>query len=202
MIKKNKNLKKLFYILALVALCGCYSNNCPVNNLVRCNYMFYDSEGTSITYNYAITVSAIMPGTKTVYVYRKLGSTNVVSDKPRQDLLDNEYTESKQTVRRDTVLINKMSGAQFAQVPMSYFNPVDTLLFSYENISLPDTIYVEHVSYPHVDLPECGSYRYHDLKSIRSTNNAIDHIEISNPIVNYDQQENIKIYFNGVASFR
>lgn len=193
-------MKKLFYILSIFALWGCYSNNCPVNNTVTCNYMFYDSEGVRITYNDAITVSAIMPGTKSVYVYRKLGYSNIIREKADQSLLDDGYSVSTQEVRNDTVLINKAKSKQFLQVPMSYFNPVDTLLFSYESISLPDTIYIEHVSYPHVDLPECGSFRYHDLKSIRTTNNAIDHIEISNPTVNYDQQENIKIYFNGVAT--
>lgn len=186
----------------MVALVGCYSNNCPVNNTVTCNYHFYDSEGARISYGDAITVSAIMPGGKNVYVYRKLGNKNIVSDTIRTDLINEGYAQSTQYQRNDTILINKANGKQFLQIPMSYFNSADTLLFSYSRISQPDTIYIEHDSYPHVDLPECGSFRFHDLKSIRATGNAIDHIEIVNSTVNYDQAENVKIYFNGVATER
>lgn len=184
----------------MVALVGCYSNNCPVNSNVTCNYHFYDSEGVRISYGDAITVSAIMPGGKNVYVYRKLGSKNIVSDTIRTDLVNEGYAQYTQYQRNDTVLINKASGKQFLQIPMSYFNSVDTLLFSYTRITQPDTIYIEHDSYPHVDLPECGSFRFHNLKSIRATGNAIDRIEIVNSTVNYDQAENVKIYFNGVAT--
>lgn len=192
-------MKKFIYILSLIALIGCYSNNCPVNNIVTCNYYFYDSEGTPIKYEPAITVSAILPGSKTVYVYRQLGYETIISETIKEELIKEGYTQSTQLYRNDTILINKASDQQYLQVPMSYFNNADTLLFTYSDISLPDTIFVEHESYAHVDLPECGSFRYHSLKSIRATDNAIDHIEIVNSTVNYDQAENVKIYFNGVA---
>lgn len=192
-------MKKFIYILSLIALIGCYSNNCPVNNIVTCNYYFYDSEGTPIKYEPAITVSAILPGSKTVYVYRQLGYETIISETIKEELVKEGYTQSTQLYRNDTILINKASDQQYLQVPMSYFNNADTLLFTYSDISLPDTIFVEHESYAHVDLPECGSFRYHSLKSIRATDNAIDHIEIVNSTVNYDQAENVKIYFNGVA---
>lgn len=200
MFIKTKKVKKLLYISSLIALIGCYSNNCPVMNTVTCNYFFYDSEGNPIKYTPEITVSAILPGGKTVYVYRRLGSPTIVSETVNEELLKEGYTQSTQIQRNDTVLINKAGGQQFLQVPMSYFNKVDTLLLTYSNISRPDTIYVEHESYAHVDLPECGSFRYHSLKSVKATDNAIDHIEIVNSTVNYDQEENIKLYFNGVAT--
>ena len=82
---------------------------------------------------------------------------------------------------------------------MSYFRDADTLVFSYGGILLKDTIKIQHDSYPHVELPECGTYRYHTLKSITATDAAIDHIEISNPFVNYEGKENIKIFFNGIV---
>jgi len=193
-------LKRLIYILALVALAGCYSNNCPVYNTVTCNYFFYDVEGVAIKYNAAITVSAILPGGRNMYVYRKLGEETVASDKPLPELVEQDYTETIRYQRNDTILINKASGQKYLQVPMSYINPVDTLLFTYSNISVPDTFYVEHENYAHVDIPECGSFRYHYLKSVRTTDFAIDHVEIVNPTVNYDQEQNVKIYFNGVAT--
>lgn len=167
--------------------------------MVCCNYYFYDSEGTAITYSDAITVSAIMPGSKNMYVYRRLGATTVTSSKPRPDLIEAGYTEKLEQQRNDTILVNQAKGKRMLQIPMSYFNKVDTLLFRYGSISSCDTIYIEHESFPHVDLPECGSFRFHLIKNIDATDAAIDHIEIAIPTVNYDGAENIKIYFNGVA---
>lgn len=192
-------MKKYIYLISLALLTACYSNNCPVDNKVFCNYYFYDSEGTAISYGDAITVSAILPGGKTVYVYRRLGEVTVTSDTVRPDLIKAGYAERVEAQRNDTILINKASGKQMLPIEMSYFNSVDTLLLRYGSISMCDTIYIEHESYPHVDIPECGSFRFHHIKSVRATDAAIDHIEISNPTVNYDGAENIKIYFNGVA---
>lgn len=177
---------------------GCYSNNCPVENIVACNYYFYDSEGTPISYSDAITVKTLLPGGVTKYVYRHQGNT-IMSDTVRHDLIEAGYTERVQILRNDTTLVNQASNKTFLSIQMSYYNQVDTLIFSYRSISSADTILVEHDSYAHMDLPECGSFRYHKLKTIKSTDAAIDHVEISNPIVNYDGAENIKIYFNGVV---
>ena len=182
----------------MVALAGCYSNNCPVENLVTCNYFFYDTDGKHIKYGDYVTVSAILPGGKNVYTYRRLGNPTITSDVRRPDLIAANYVEREEYHRRDTVLVNQAKDKEFIQVEMSYFNPVDTLLFKYGSISTFDTVYVEHESFPHVDLPECGSFRYHRLKSVRATDAAIDHIEISNTTVNYDGAENIKIFFNGL----
>lgn len=178
---------------------GCYSNNCPLNNTVTCNYYFYDSEGTAITYGDTITVTTLMPGQKMMYIYRKLGNTTVTSAYQDTTLINQGYTESTVWQRNDTILINKLSGASSMEIPMSYFHDADTLIFTYGSISLKDTIKIQHDSYPHVELPECGTYRYHTLKSITTTDAAIDHVEISNPLVNYDGSENIKIFFNGVV---
>jgi len=146
-----------------------------------------------------ITVSTLMPGWKTVYIYRQMGSYTVEREERDSVLLNQGYVETVTQRRNDSILINKISGTSQIEVPMSYFNSCDTLIFSYENISLKDTIKIEHSSYAHVELPECGSYRFHTLKSIKATDAAIDHIEISNPKVNYEGAENVKIFFNGIV---
>ena len=43
------------------------------------------------------------------------------------------------------------------------------------------------------------TYRYHTLKAVTATDAAIDRIEIGNTQVNYEGEENVKIYFNGVV---
>lgn len=186
--------------VALVAtlLVGCYSNNCPLENMVTCNYGFYDSEGTGIAYRDTITVTTLMPGYKTVYTYRKLGNLTVTKDYPDTALVNQGYTEKVSQQRNDTVLLNKLYAASSMNVPMSYFNEADTLILAYSHISQKDTIKIEHRSYPFVELPECGTYRFHTLHHVTATDAAIDHIEISEPKVNYDGLVNVKIYFNGV----
>lgn len=183
----------------VLMLAGCYSNNCPLENTVTCNYGFYDSEGTAITYGDTITVTTLMPGYKTVYTYRKLGNVTVTKDYQDSALIHQGYTETVAMQRNDTILLNKQYDASSMKVPMSYFHDTDTLILSYRKISLKDTIKIRHSSYPHVELPECGTYRFHTLESVMATDAAIDHIEISDPKVNYDGAINVKIYFNGVV---
>ena len=185
--------------VAALLLVGCYSNNCPLENTVTCNYGFYDSEGTAITYHDTITVTTLKPGYKTVYIYRKLGNITVTKDNPDPELVEQGYTESTSQQRKDTVLVNKLSGASSMKVPMSYFNEIDTLILSYKSITLKDTIKIKHMGYPNVELPECGTYRFHTLQQVTATDAAIDHIEIGDSKVNYEGKTNIKIYFNGVA---
>ena len=183
----------------LCLLASCSSNNCPLENNVLCNYYFYDSEGNAITYTDAITVTTLMPGYKTVYVYRRLGYSTVTLDQPDTTYVEQGYTESVTQVRRDTVLVNQSSTRSYVQVPMSYFNQSDTLVFKYASITLNDTIIVRHYSYAHVELPECGTHYFHHIEAISTTDAAIDHVEVNNPLVDYLGNENIKIYFNGVA---
>ena len=185
--------------MATVFLMGCYSNNCPVDNLVTCNYGFYDSEGTAITYNVTITVTTLKPGFKTVYTYRKWGNTTVTKERPDEELVNQGYTETISQQRNDTILVNQLFGASSMKVPMSYFNKMDTLIFSYKRITLKDTIKITHTSYPNVELPECGTHRFHTLEQVTATDAAIDHVEIGHSKVNYDGQTNIKIFFNGIV---
>lgn len=186
--------------MAVLLLMGCYSNNCPLENTVTCNYGFYDAEGTAISYYDTITVTTLMPGYKTVYTYRKLGNVTVTKDSRDTALVNQGYTESVAQQRRDTILLNQLLGASSMKVPMSFFHEKDTLILSYKTISKKDTIKIRHTSYPYVELPECGTYRFHTLQDITATDAAIHHIEISEPKVNYEGNVNVKIYFNGVVA--
>lgn len=186
-------------IISLLLLSGCSASNCPLENTVTCNYGFYDSEGTAVTYNDTITVSTLLPGTKTVYIYRRLGYTTVTLDKQDSSYIKNGYNQSTAVVRRDTILLNRISGASTMSVPMKFFSDNDTIILSYASISNKDTLYVSHDSYSYVELPECGTQRFHTLTGLRSTYSGISGIEIVNPKVNYDGKENVKIYFNGTV---
>ena len=192
-------MKKLLCILALTSLLACSSNNCPLGSTVQCNYYFYDRNGIAIKYGDSFSVTTLLPGEKTVYTYRKLAYQTETRNSRDTTLVNAGYTETVGTARKDTLLVNKASGRAYIQVPMSYFNKADTLIFDYSSISGNDTIIVEHDGYAHVELPECGTHVYHHLRSVRSTDAAIDHLEITNPLVDYEGNENIRIYFNDVV---
>lgn len=194
-----RSLTAIAIATAVTMLSACYSNNCPLDNNVLCNFSFHDSYGTPVQYNDTITVTTLMPGHKTIYTYRKMGNKTVVKDVPAPELVEQGYTETVAQQRNDTILLNNLCAATSMSLPMSYYRNRDTLIVSYRSISAKDTIWIDHDSYPYVELPECGTYRYHTLLGIKSTAAAIDHIEITTPHVDYEGNTNIKIYFNGAA---
>jgi len=185
----------------LLLLCACSANNCPLESTVTCNYGFYDSEGVAVEYEDTISVRTLLPGMKTVYTYRKLGQRTVVLDKRDSTYIKNGYTETVSETRRDAVLASNVHNASSMKIQMSYYSNFDTLIFDYSSISNKDTVYLTHDSYSNVELPECGTHRFHHLKEIRCTHYGIDRIEIGNPDVNYKGNENVKVYFNGSADY-
>ncbi len=195
----HKIYKKIFYVVLTILIVACSASNCPLESTVTCNYGFYDSEGNPVVYNDTITISTLLDGHKNIFIYRKLGYPTVSLDHQDSSYINNGYSEYKSTVRKDTILINKLSGAHSMKLPMSYFSSTDTLVVTYASISNKDTIYISHDSFSYVDLPECGTHRFHSLKDIKSTESGIFSISIVNPHVNYDGNENVKIYFNGTA---
>lgn len=194
-------MRKVTYItlvaLSVVALlCACSSASCPLNNYVACNYWFYNDAGVPSKLEDQISVKTLKPGKHDLYTYRKLGEQPLQYTKPHPELVDSGYVESITSVRNDTVLVNKLANGSKFSVPMSYFGTEDTLIITYQRITSIDTIYVRHEGYTHVEQPECGAYRFQVISSVRSTDKAIDRIELTNPAVNYEEKENIRIYFN------
>lgn len=193
-------MKNLWGVVLLTMLAGCAASNCPLSSTVTCNYYFYDEEGTAITYGDTITVTTLLQGYKTEYTYRRLGYTTYILDYQDTALINAGYTETTQQVRRDTVLVNKLISGSSVSLPMAYYSNRDTIVFQYRSISLRDTLYIDHESYSNVELPECGAHRFHTLHSITCpTNAAISSVEIVDPYVDYEQRENVRIYFNGTA---
>lgn len=183
-------------LCVLMLLGACTSANCPLDNYVLCNYGFYNSEGASVKLNDELTVATLRPGNKQMYLYRQLGYANITLAYVDSALIDSGFVCTAITVRNDTILANKLTDASKFSVPMSYFNNEDTLVLHYASLSSADTIYVSHEPYAHVELPECGSYRFHALRSVRFTTYGMVDVQISNPTVTYEGNENFKIIFN------
>lgn len=191
----------LFSVLGMgMLLMGCDASNCQLESTVTCNYGFYDSDGKAVTYGDTITVTTLLEGTRMQYTYRRLGYQAQTRYERDSSLLNAGWTETVAEVRRDTTLLNRLVGASSMKLPMMYFSTEDTLIFTYASIRSRDTLYVSHESYSNVDLPECGTHRFHHLNEVRcNTHAAIDRVEIEASEVNYEGYENIKIYFYGTA---
>ncbi len=178
----------------LLLVMACSTASCPMDTVVTCNYIFYNADGQpSPLYD---TLTLTIAKQVTIYTYRKEGRNDSILRNRSTALIDSGYTETVGKARIDTVLLNRMVNGISMAIPMSYYNSVDTLVLNYGKILLPDTIFLYHTGYTHVETPECGSYRFHNLSSVRTTERCIDHVEILNPTVNYEKQTNIRIYFN------
>lgn len=98
----------------------------------------------------------------------------------------------------DSILINRMLGAQSVELPLSFTAKEDTLIFEFINAAQQlrtDTIWVAKDNLPHYESPECPAAMFHYVTGVRSTHVLIDSVYVVNPNINYNASENFKIYF-------
>lgn len=100
----------------------------------------------------------------------------------------------------DSVLLNRKVGAQGLTLPMSYWREADSLLLT---ISGPDyqwteVVYLHKENTPHYESPDCPATMFHLLKQAEwnVVRSAIDSVVIVKPTVNYQTDENVRIYFS------
>ena len=126
--------------------------------------------------------------------YKISGDTSIISD---------SITVSaplSQAEGDDTVLVNKSSGIDSLNIPMSYNHPEDMLLFTVNvkdtTLSYTDTVWVEKEDLPHFESIDCNPSFFHTIKGVRCTHNIIDSIKLNNPNVTYnDAKAHFIIYF-------
>ena len=95
---------------------------------------------------------------------------------------------------RDSIVVNYVTNAKELTLPMSYTSECDTVLFNFYDRHY-DTLYIKHSNIPIYQSMECGVIMHHRLTGITNTTNMIDSMVIKERNVNFDHNENIKIYF-------
>ncbi|MBQ5895003.1 MAG: hypothetical protein IIW75_00365 [Bacteroidaceae bacterium] len=95
---------------------------------------------------------------------------------------------------RDSIVVNHITGTKELTLPMSYTSDCDTLTFDYWN-GITDTLYVGHKNIPFYQSMECGVIMHHTLTEVKHTGNLIDSMAINTTQINFDYNENIKLYF-------
>jgi hypothetical protein len=95
---------------------------------------------------------------------------------------------------RDSIVVNHIQGTKEVSLPVSYAKECDTVIFSYEGRAT-DTLYVQHTNIPIYQSMECGVIMHHTLTGLRNTESLIDSTAITDANVNFENNENIKVYF-------
>jgi hypothetical protein len=96
----------------------------------------------------------------------------------------------------DSVLINQKREAQTLELPLSYWQDTDTLVFSVmgEEYALMDTLWIDKENSPHFESPDCPCTMFHRICAVRTTHTFIDSVTIVQPLVNYEETEHLQIH--------
>jgi len=92
----------------------------------------------------------------------------------------------------DSVLLNRVCNVDSFNLPVSYFRPQDSLIFQFTDtnqVTLYDTLIIDKVNNPHFEAVDCAPSYFHTITSVRCTANRIDHVDIGNPTVDYDDSK-------------
>ena len=154
-------------IIAVTALVtSCNSSDCPLTNTVMQKCGFYDSDGNVLTIDDTLTITV-----------------------------------------RDSVILNRLTEGTGVKLPMSYNAAQDTLVFHYiptgEITEVTDTLVVSKKNTPHFVSLECARSMFHNITNVTWTTRkpdqtyryAIERVAVANEHVNYDEKENLQIYF-------
>lgn len=100
----------------------------------------------------------------------------------------------------DTVLVNRLTGADSLSVPMSYSHSRDAYYFTmvrHETAEVStDTVWVDKTNTPHFESVDCSPSVFHDITGVSCTRHNIDSITINNNKVTYnDAKAHFRIYF-------
>ena len=114
--------------------------------------------------------------------------------------IENEYafpeplTVSMMINGRDSIVVYHMTNAKELTLPVSYTGVCDTVILSFTD-RYNDTLFVDHSNIPIYQSMECGVIMHHKLTGARHSGSFIDSVAINSTNINFDKNENIKLYF-------
>lgn len=160
-------------VLCLGAICAACSNiDCPLDNVVELNCHLYTAEDrTALTLSDTLSITAC--GT-------------------------------------DSVLLNRAEGIKSFALPLGYTSKEDTLLLHFSNANgkhATDTLWIAHDNLPHFENLDCPASIFHQIRSVKWTSHTlgimpltIDSVAVVRPLVNYDANENLRIFLRSTAT--
>lgn len=109
--------------------------------------------------------------------------------------ITDELTVSVTRAERDSVVLNKKTGATGLSFPLGYANVCDTFVFQFAHMGVSDSVFIHHDNHPYFISLDCGTAMFHTLTTADCTHNLMLSVQITHPEINYDAQENIRIVF-------
>ncbi len=155
----------------IFSLCACSNIDCPLDNVVSMQCNLYSSE-TNSAYTLTDELTVFPAG-------------------------------------RDTILLNKATDITSFLLPLKEGGEQDTLLLHLENANgqtATDTLFVTHTPQPHFESLDCPSSVFHTITQVRATSHSlsilpltIDSVSLVRPLVNYEDNENIRIFLRSTS---
>lgn len=99
----------------------------------------------------------------------------------------------------DTIVLNRLTQANAFSLPVSYEYDSDQLLFLQKDTVgelRTDTVTLFKTNNPHFDSVDCPPRFFHTITRVQTTHHGIDSIVIAHPNIDYDEKENLLIYFH------
>ena len=163
--------KFLLFILSGTVLAACTSIDCPLDNVVVMTTTFY---------------------------YPELEENNW--QETQMQFLDTITVTSPSAT---TPLLNRGTSLASLELPMHQFasgSGRDTLALHFLGASGSEAIeyiYLEHTCTPHFEAIDCAASVFHRITAAEcSTGGILDSIRIIQPLVNYDDVENLRLFFH------
>lgn len=164
--------KSFLAIVASGSLAACSNIDCPLDNQVVMTLAFFQSStGESVSLSDSLSIYGLKAG-------------------------------------KEEILFNRGISLKSITLPLNQASDQDTLLlvFHSETESVTDTLFLNHLRQPHFEAIDCPASIFHHLTSsrisARSVNShlpVIDSVIISNPNVNYEDVENLKVFLHPTA---
>lgn len=166
---------------------ACEVENCPPNAMTYAHFTLSDQYGN--TFKTSDTITVIGQTWADVTVYDK---------QPDGSLLPRVVTDS---LISDTI-INRENAANSFSIPLSYADET-RIVFAYASLEHAfvgtDTLYIKHRNIPYFTNLDCGAMMFYEITDATTTRHRLDSISVTNPNIDNNEKENIKIYFT-VAS--
>ena len=94
------------------------------------------------------------------------------------------------------VLYSDGTGLKKSSQPLNLSMLSDTSVFIFQfGTDATDTIEFYYTQYTRLVSHECGFVNFYDLTGIKTTNNLIDSVWVRKDLVEFGDEENVKIYF-------
>jgi len=162
-------------IVALLSLfiCSCDAPPCDDSDGVQVNFGFYYFNGNSLKDTLIDSLN--------VFLYEEKISADTLNGTIEKDLLA-------------AYLFEEQGDAQKIALPLSMIADSSTFIFQFGK-SCFDTLIIRYNQYIHMESHECGFVNFYNIESYEMTNNRVDSIWIRKDLVEYGDEENIKIYY-------